>query len=144
MTGLEYSITLDTGERVDVLELDPATCDALRPGPVAEALDWILSRCTRASRAELEDAKGGWCGPLQDALGTPPLGCLLKMRDPACSLVDECGIADRARCTTRNVGKGLGLFPVCWEPVAPRAGADLAWRIVHAWKEGRWVVIVTP
>ena len=142
MNGLEYSVDLDTGERIDVLELDPETCPGLRDPEVLRDAMWILRLCTRATRRALEDAKGGWGGPLQEALGTPPVGCLLQMEKPACSIIGECGIADAGLCTTRNLKKGLGRFPVCGEADVAPDGADLTRQVVHAWKEGRWVIIV--
>lgn len=144
MSGLEYSVALETGEVIDVLELDPETCPALLDLEVLRSSMWLLRHCTRATRRVLEDAKGGWAGPLQEALGTPPAGCLLRMEKPVCAIIGECGIADEALCTTRNLKKGIGRFPVCWEADVPREGADLTYRVVHAWKEGRWVVIVSP
>ena len=150
--GLEYSLVLDTGEELRFLELDSDTCPGLRSERVREAVAGVLLRCTYASRDALEEAKRGFTKRLQDALGTPPVGCLLRLARPECSLLDECGIADRAVCTTRYLSRAGGRFPVCWEPRLPErlpdpvrtAARDLAWRVVHAWREGRYVVIVRP
>ena len=151
--GLEYRIPLETGEEVDVLELDSELCEELRDPEVRAAAVGALRHCVFADRRTIEDAKSGWAAPLQERLRTPPLGCLMSMSTPVCRLIDECGIADRGRCTARNVDRRRrrGLMPVCWEfPVDPslpvkvrRDARDLATRIVKAWAEGRIVIVVS-
>jgi hypothetical protein len=150
--GLEYSLVLETGEGLDVLELDSETCPELRSEAVRVAASHVLRRCTFAPQDVLEEAKRGFCKRLQDLLRTPPVGCLLSVADPECALLDECGIADSALCTTRFVSRRGGRFPVCWEARPSRAcpedvralARDLAGRVVHAWRDGRYVVIVSP
>jgi hypothetical protein len=151
MTGLEYSLVLETGEEIDILELDPEVYVELQSAEVKAAASSILKRCSYVSRDVLEEAKNGFCKRLQESLRTPPLGCLLTITEPECVLMEECGIADRAICTTRYVFKSEGKFPVCWEarlsePCSEDVGRkarDLTSRVVHAWRENRYVIIVT-
>ena len=150
--GLEYSLVLETGEGLDVLELDPETCSELRSEAVRIAAFHILKRCTFVQREVLEEAKGGFCKRLQELLRTPPIGCLLTVSDPECSELEECGTADRSICTLRHISKSGGKFPICWEARASQPCPDdikmqvrdLAGRVVHAWRENRYVIIVSP
>ncbi|KKL45204.1 hypothetical protein LCGC14_2358020 [marine sediment metagenome] len=150
--GLEYSLTLETGEEVEILELDPETCPELRSEDVRSAASHVLGRCTYTPRDVLEEAKGGFCKRLQELLRTPPIGCLLTVSNPECSELETCGIADRSLCTLRYVSKSGGKFPICWEagpskPCPDDIGMqvrDLAGRVAHAWREGRYVIIVSP
>ena len=158
MHRIEYELTLSTGERIKILELDPGAVPELLDEEVMAAADPVVSRCPRVRRQDLEDAKRGHTKRLEAVLGTPPIGHLLMMASPVCGEVGTCSSADRSVCTTRNSAGGrpfLGRFPICWEfdvnrkvsrKVGPRASSaarELASHIVNAWREDRRVFVVT-
>lgn len=147
----DYTLNLSTGEVLLVSELDPERVGAMRNPEVLRHADPVLSLCTRASRAVLEDAKIGGTDALEDALGTPPEGCLLKLSVPVCRHVAgrSCSMADAGRCTTRSRDRRGPDFPVCWELDIPGglteasvAAGYLTSRVVSAWRELRYVIVV--
>lgn len=144
---VEYVLPLSTGETLLVTELDPDAVPELRDPAVAACLEPVLCRCTYAPRRVLEDAKNGGTAELEDLLGTPPVGCLLKLDRPHCHeyIVSVCAVASGG-CNTRNVRRGRPCFPDCWtyllmdeDPPVARLVADA---VVGAWKSGRYVVVV--
>ncbi len=56
---VEYLLHLSTGEDITVAELDPESVPSLTDPVVVFLADAVLSRCTRAPRSAIEDAKGG-------------------------------------------------------------------------------------
>jgi hypothetical protein len=147
---VEYNLSLSTGEEITVSELDPESIPSLTDPVVVRLADAVLSRCTRAPRDALEDAKSGLPESLEAHLGTPPGGCLLKVSSPVCAELKFCVISDPVRCSTRHRAKRGGPdFPMCWTFSVPSGGTpeqssqarDLADSIVSAWRDGRHVVI---
>lgn len=141
---LEYPLTLRTGEKVLISELDPQRSPGWISSETREQASSVLDRCTYATREEVEAAKAGDTKPLERRLGTPPEGCLVKA-DLVCSEIRTCPSADKKTCRTssRPTKKLPGGFPMCWssDSVSPRA-ASLTTAIVSAWRGGRTVVIV--
>lgn len=146
---VEYVLSLSTGEEITVSELDPESIPSLTDPVVVRLADAVLSRCTRAPRDAIEDAKSGLPESLEAFLGTPPFGCLLKLSLPVCAELKHCVISDPVRCSTRHRTKRGPDFPMCWTFSVPTGGTpeqsaqarDLADSIVSAWRDGRHVVI---
>ncbi len=149
---VEYFLPLSNGESLLVSELDPGRHPPLADPVVASLADAALSRCSRVTRAALEDAKNGYTEGLESQLRTPPLGCLLMMARPECAEIPTCATADRRRCTSRYAEKGRPAFPHCWTSTVGVAGTaeqvsyarDLVDSIVDAWRQGRYVVLAVP
>lgn len=138
MTSVEYSLSLSTGERVDVSEYDYERTPAVLSLP-----EDVLEGCSMLAREDVESAKRGYDFVLRNSM-RDPLSGMLKMRDPVCALIRECAMADRKVCTSKNV-RGRKKLPVCWE----HASEDLDVRavvssIVLAWAAGRRVILVVP
>lgn len=147
---VEYNLQLSTGEAISVSELDPESTPSLTDPVVVRLADAVLSRCTRAPRAAVEDAKSGLPESLEAYIRTPPAGCLLKLSLPVCAELRFCVISDPVRCSTKHRTKRGGPgFPMCWTSAVPDGGTegqrsqarDLADSIVSAWRDGRHVVI---
>lgn len=133
MNRLSYSIELNTGETVDVLELELDDSDEIDEG--------ILQLCSRVPRSVLEEAKIGWTKPLEEALRTPPVGALLRL-NKTCSQYGDCPSGKLPTCSTSHLNRKRrgGAFPDCWDH-----GDDLiSSEIVHAWRDGAYVIIVDP
>lgn len=149
---VEYNLSLSTDEEITVSELDPESIPSLSDPVVALLADAVLSRCTRAPRDAVEDAKSGLPESLEAHLGTPPAGCLLKVSVPVCAELKLCVISDPVRCSTRHRTKrGGAAFPMCWTFSVPPGGTpeqssqarDLADSVVSAWRDGRHVLVVS-
>ncbi len=147
---VEYLLHLSTGEDITVAELDPESVPSLTDPIVVHLADAVLSRCTKAPRAAIEDAKNGLPESLEPFLRTPPAGCLLAMASPICAEIRQCAISDPAKCTTRRRTKRGGPdFPMCWTFSVPEGGTEqqrseargLADTVVDAWRWGRHVLI---
>jgi hypothetical protein len=146
---VEYNLSLSTGEDIRVSELDPESIPSLTDPVVVRLADAVLSRCTRAPRSAVEDAKSGLPESLEAHLGSPPAGCLLRVSVPVCAELKFCVISDPVRCSTRHRTKRGPGFPMCWTFSVPEGGTgpqrsqaqDLADSIVSAWRDGRHVVI---
>lgn len=154
MHRTEYELLLSTGETVRLMELDPDAVEELRSPEILEAVSSILLIVPKVPRDVLEEAKMGHTKRLEQVMGTPPLGLLMKMERPICAEIRTCATADIRACTTRNLNRKepiIGRFPMCWEfsvdkkkhnikvAVAARA---LASCIINAWREDRRVLIV--
>jgi hypothetical protein len=146
--SFDYRLTISTGEELQICELDPGLVSELRDAEVRTSADPWLTRCTRAPRAALEEAKRGHSGPLDRLLRTPPIGILIRNDRHLCGRVSSCSMADKKGCSTRNVDprRGLGLFPECWSPelpdVSPPGTEELVSYVVRAWRDGRYVILV--
>jgi len=147
---VEYTLSLSTGEEITVSELDPESIPCLTDPVVVRLADAVLSRCTRAPRDAIEDAKSGLPESLEAYVRTPPVGCLAKLSIPVCAELKFCVISDPVRCSTRHRSKRGGPdFPMCWTFAVPSGGTpeqssqarDLADSIVSAWRDNRLVVI---
>jgi len=146
---VDYLVELETGERMEVAELDPERVPELRDPAVLAAAAPVLDRCTRMPRRVLESAKVGHSREFEALLGTPPIGCLLKLERPVCAEIDVCATADRAKCTTRYVAPrrhgAIGMFPPCWEfevgeadPVTAARARALAASVVPLYGDQRF------
>ncbi len=146
---VEYRLLLSTGEEILVSELDPESIPSLTDPVVVRLADAVLSRCTRAPRDAIEDAKSGLPESLEAHIRTPPVGCLIRLSIPVCAELRFCVISDPVRCSTRHTTKKGPDFPMCWTFDVPKGGTpeqssrakDLADSIVSAWRDGRLVVI---
>jgi hypothetical protein len=147
---IEYNLHLDTGEQIMICELDQETTPTLSDPIVIEFLKNLLDRCSFVTREALEEAKLGRAKPLQNQIRSTPIGALLTITKPDCDHIKDCVMADKKKCSTRNIGKSGGKFPQCWDyqldskiPPEPKAAvAAIGAVIVHAWREGRHVFIV--
>jgi hypothetical protein len=140
---LEYALTLNTGEELSFCELNSDLVPELAIPEVLQASSSILSLCTHVDRDTIEKAKREDMKPLERALRTPPYGCLMKVDKPICLDIKNCIRADKKVCTTRNTLKQIGQFPVCWTYPIETRSRELCTAIIHAWKEGKYVIIVT-
>ena len=150
---IDYVLTLETGESVRVAELVPGLVPGLSDPSVVAAAEPVLGRCPRMPRHVLESAKAGHSREFEVLMGTPPVGCLLKLERPVCAEIRSCLMANPAKCTTKHVDPGrrgaVGMFPPCWELEVPDASdavvyavREIASEVVSAWKAGQMVVIV--
>lgn len=153
ISPLEYEIELETGERMSVAEFDPGRVPCLSDPEVLRAAAPVLKRCSRIPRPVLESAKMGHSREFEELVGTPPVGCLLRLERPVCAEIGFCASADPVRCTTRYVAPGrrwaVGRFPPCWEfevlderPEVASGARALAASVVAAWRGGRVAVLV--
>lgn len=161
MQIFEYSIKLGTGERISILEIDVAALDAwtssaFKQHKARHAIAPVLKLCTMAPRQTMEDAKNGYTKPLENALRSPPDGCLMKLDKPVCANVKDCAMADAEKCTTKfNLLKNK--FPECWDYAVAghgnngagedfddsmAAAMEVAKAIVMAWRDGKHVIVV--
>lgn len=149
----EYSLTLNTGEVIEVSEITDRIFFQLNSPEVQRICKPILEKCTHISRFEIEEAKRGFSKQLDEKLGTEPVGCLIKLALP-CSEMKNCIISDRVKCNTKYINKvkrDVFYCPSCWEYEFDQTGLEfttiaavkiLTSAIVDAWKNGRFVVIV--
>lgn len=147
---VEYTLRFNTGEVVEILELDEERVKALRIPEVKEELRLLLALCSPVSILALEEAKRGYSHLLETELRTPPVGTMLKLDKPDCSQFRVCPIASKILCNTRAVAQNKRKsLPECWEYTCDLPGMegvlakDLARNIVHAWDEGMYVLLVT-
>ena len=137
----EYVLRLSTGEELQVSELVMAV---LRTTPEAEAeFGKIRHLCTEVTAEEIEDAKIGYDRPLLRKLRAPPSGCLLKSPSPVCALIRSCSMAKPPECTTKFSRRGKPAFPRCWTWSEAPGASEVCDAVVHAWREGRHVIVVT-
>lgn len=144
----EYLIRLSTGEDIEIAEVNMnllGLSDSL-----LQALLPIFSICTNLSETEIEEARIGDDRAFKRKMNSQPVGSLARLADPVCSQIRNCGMADAKTCTTKNVNKRIGKFPSCWT-TETREFVDFERlrylevynSIVHAWREGRHVVVIT-
>ena len=146
---VDYEISLSSGGRVVLVELDPGRIPELLDPDVVEACRGILERCTFAAREALEQAKRGYDKDLLRLLRAPD-GGLLRASSPVCRLIDDCAMAVPSACTLRNLRKGKAGLPQCWEYGPPanlaehvrRASIELGTAVGTAWREGSYPVVV--
>jgi hypothetical protein len=147
---VEYRINLHTGESIEISELDVEVVEELRMPEVLEATAEIIKLCSKMPREIVEEAKLGHSKNFTSLMKTPPVGSMMKLPSPICAMIRDCAIADKRKCTTRNISNQIGKFPICWEFKPPKLTEDdvipraqsLAFAIVHAWREGRYVILV--
>lgn len=145
MEILEYNLTLGTGEELSFAEFDPELIPELARPDVLEASSSVLALCTYVTRVVLEKAKIRDTRGLEQALRTPPYGCLKKIDRPVCSQIRDCVSADTKTCTTHFLKKTVGAFPLCWSYRVELDDARyLCGSIISAWKDGKYVLIVKP
>lgn len=145
-TGLiipvEYSLHLDTGERILVSEFDPELVPELADEATRLACAHVLIHATYAPRDVVEEAKRGLDARFKKALRSSGIGCLMKAARPNCALRRSCQMAAPG-CTLRNASGSGGDFPDCWtyEGGSPAAEA-LGSAVARSWREGRYAVLV--
>ncbi len=149
--SLEYLIDLSTGERINVYELDPERVNCLTDKETMLVSESVINMCSRMPRSAIESAKIGNSKHFEELMRTPAVGNLLKMEKHSCSEINICAIA-KSGCTTKNVFRtgNPGRFPICWEFDIGTEVIDRAYNlskilvgcVVHAWREGKLVVIV--
>lgn len=148
MRLFEYSLNLSTGERIKISEIPISTLDKnyFEAFGLAE-ISGVVSLCTNAPTQAMHDAKVGYTKPLEKMLRTPPVGALMKVDRPVCVNINDCAMADSKKCTAR-----FSKFPECWEyevyndsdlNVIKLSAKDIVRRIAIAWRDGRYVIIVS-
>lgn len=132
MNQLNYRLELGTREIIDIfeIELDGNELDGN-----------VFQLCSHVPRSILEEAKGGWTKPLERMLRTPPVGALLRL-NLTCASIDGCPIGKFPNCSTSFLDRKErhGAFPDCW--MHARGWESTV--IVHAWRNGLYVIIADP
>jgi hypothetical protein len=84
------------------------------------------------------DALHGWFPPFMASMGPEPSIQLRRIPQPLrpCALRGECGMHKAARCQPQR------RTPECWVADVPPAAQRPVSQVVHAWLEGRYVVVV--
>jgi hypothetical protein len=150
---IQYELSLSTREILHISEIDPEVFSELRNAGIVKAISSVLDRCTKASRDVLELAKIGGTEQLEKLLSTPPIGCLIKIKEHICAEIKECPMANDGLCSTRKMKRGKPDIPHCWkfniDEKAHRLShmeavlaQHLATMIIHEWRDGRYVIIV--
>jgi hypothetical protein len=148
---VEYHLHLNTGEHIEVLELDEERIDALKIPEIKETLANLLSLCNPVTRLAVEEAKKGYSDKLENQLRTSPVAALIKIDKPKCIEFKGCPVEKKNDCiTTKVAGKKKKSIPVCWEYSIGDIGgfnrvlaADLARHIVHAWNQDMYVLTIS-
>jgi hypothetical protein len=143
---IDYSITLSTNERIDIIEIDVNTVPGLDDPDVASALP--LSRCMNLTRDIIEDAKRGNDRIFRD-LFRSPLSGLMKVEPHICRLHKDCVFYNKRNCSARMI-EGRHHLPICWEYESPAHLNDekrflvsmIGTEIVLAWANDQVVVII--
>lgn len=80
----------------------------------------------------------GWATPLMNELGPPPLKIAFKksITDSYCGLIKSC-ITAEGKC------HAAGPPPACYEAPLEEPAKSIAEKVVRAWADGGWVVVVT-
>lgn len=145
---VEYELGLSTGERILVAEADPGLHPGIAAGVVLAACESVVARVPRVTREVADCAKLGDDAGLKAAMKAQPAGALLKVKNHVCSQAGDCAMFTK-NCSARNVKGQRGLFPECWEyePEADAGDLDpdargLGTAVVHAWRDGRYVLLV--
>ncbi len=143
----EFPLFLSTGEEIPVSIL---VLELLQASPIVlKTFEHILSLCTQITHDELEEAKSGYDTALKKKLRSPPNACLIRLNS-VCGEINQCSMAVLNKCTTKNTTKNGGAFPFCWTTpsVEKLVGFERSWSIelcnavVHAWRQGRYVIVV--
>jgi hypothetical protein len=149
---VEYTLYLNTGERIEVLELDAERIEALRIPEITMALSKLLSLCNSITRLAVEEAKRGYSDKLESQLRTSPVAALLKIDKPKCVEFRQCPAVKKLNCdTTKIADSRKKLLPICWEysvseeltGVNRVMAVDLARHIVHAWSHRMYILTIT-
>jgi hypothetical protein len=151
ITPFEYTLHLNTDEDLLISELDPGIVKELDDDNINKALSLVLNLCSYVTRLSVEEAKSGYSKKLTNQLRTEPVGALMKLDNPICKYIGDCSMAVKSECTTRNIKKGFGKFPECWEyqikhklsDELQMVATDLSRVIIHAWKEKKYVLIIS-
>lgn len=141
---VEYSLKLTTDENIEVSELDPGLFTFWND-EIENSLKETLDLCSNVTRQDVEDAKVGYDKILKTKLRNP-IRSLLCLRNPVCSLIKVCQMADRKICTTKNSNLKGGKFPICWESSLDgesQLSNQVMNAIVHAWRQNRYVFFIT-
>ena len=149
---IEYSLSLNTGETIEVSEISDKLYPPLSDPEVQEICKPILDKCVHVSHFILEEAKLGFSKQLDEKLSTPPLGALIKLA-LICSEIDICAIADKIKCNTnyrKKMGKDTIYCPSCWDfkitgdyaPTSMASAKLLVTSIISAWKFDHYVIVV--
>lgn len=147
MEPITYSLQLNTDENIEVLEIDPDRVPILSDDEIRQVLSPVLDHCSYVTRLSIEEAKKCHPKKLELLLRTPPIGALVKL-NMLCSQINDCPMSSRKECTTKNIAKKYGKFPICWTYDAKLLNNkveadDLIYHIVHAWRLGQYVLIIS-
>ena len=140
----EYSLKLSsTGENLLVAEISSSMLGDLNKSKIEEVLD----KCIQIPKDLIEEAKLGNTDKFQKYLKTPAVGVMIKL-NKFCRFFNDCVMADRRLCNTKNVALSKKSIPICWEHGEPtKVGTILSSEeefstlIVHYFNEKRIGVI---
>lgn len=142
-----YKLRLSTGEEILVAEIDIGMLEA--PEAVLRASSIVTTLCTSISREIMEEAKMGYDTRFLKCLRSPPIGCLLRVYSPRCSLFKDCTMANARECTTKNSTRKGGKFPSCWSYDVSYVDAEIVAEVrefcdavIHSWRENHHVILV--
>lgn len=146
---VDYTISLSSGGRITIVELDSGRVPELHDQEVLVACRGILNRCTIATRTVLEEAKKGYDKELLRVLRAPD-GGLMRAEPHVCRLIQDCAMAVPDKCTLRNLRRGRPNFPQCWEYDPPdglsepvrRAAIEIGTAVGNAWREWAYPILV--
>jgi hypothetical protein len=143
---IDYSITLSTNERINIIEIDVDTIPDLSDPEIASALSLLLSRCMNLTREDIEDAKRGNDRVFRDSYRSPISG-LMKIEPHICRLHGDCVFYNKQICSARMMERRH--LPICWEYESPHLSDEKCFiitmvgtEIVQAWANNQIVVIV--
>lgn len=143
----EYVLKMSTGEVLQVSEIDMTILQP--PEAVISAFSQIYNLCTKLTRLELEEAKAGWDNAMKQKMHSFAHGCLVRIENHVCGEIRSCSMANKQTCTTKNLSKKGGNFPICWTYSLDKLNgfnrswaAELCDAVVHAWRLGRHVILV--
>jgi len=137
----EYSIRLkSTGEVIHITEINKFVFDQVKNN--IKSIQKLIEKCSFVPTEILQEAKMGHTDRFQKYLNTQPMGCLIQIDKPICKLINDCGMADINKCHTKFISNNRGKFPICLEYSTDSIELkDLSWIIVHAWREGNYIII---
>jgi hypothetical protein len=146
---VQYSLQLNTGESIEVFEIDYDREILLKNDDIKPALSTIFGHCSYVTRESIEEAKQHYSKKLCELLRTPPLGILMKL-SMKCSYINNCPMSSHKECSTKNVSKKRGKFPICWtyetkEELSSEQTLivnDIINHVFQAWRNGLYVLIV--
>lgn len=142
---IEYTIHLSTGETVEISEIDPKALDGFWDETLETEATELLEWCAKVSRRDMEDAKIGYDNTLKQKLRSP-IESLLRLNNPVCSSIESCSMAKRTDCTLRNMKRGIGKFPICFDWGYGRNFSskltELSHVVIHSWRMNRFVIFV--
>jgi hypothetical protein len=145
----DYTLTLSTGECIDIAEIDTEVVPSLNDSDVISALSILLSKCVNITRVSMEETKRGYDRDFRSVFRSPISG-LIKNESHICRLRHECSMFAIDTCSTHTIRKNRSMIPICWEYESPtnlsREKQSIVMMIgtviIQAWRANQIVVII--